>query len=98
MVGLGNVEMRSYSENKNFTSENNCVSEYRIIELGDSTLGDGGTASVSGRWTWLAEGGDLGAAAAPHEKWECPGGKGAAFQVGLAVICALCSVHVLIAV
>lgn len=42
----------------------------------------------------MAEGRGLGAAAAPLEKWECQGGKGAAFQVGLAVICALCSVHV----
>lgn len=42
----------------------------------DGPQAHGGTANVSGRWTGLAEDGDLGAAAAPCKQWERQGGKG----------------------
>ena len=68
--------MRPYSENDRFTYDNTCISEACAVWPVDSPQGDGGTADVSGRWTGLAEGGDLGAAAAPCKQWECQRGKG----------------------
>ena len=67
VVVLGNVEMRSYAENK-FTFENKLFwsEKQHVAQLGDNTQGDGAAAGVSGKWPWLAEGWDLGAAVAPH--------------------------------
>ena len=70
------THVSGHSENNRLTYDSTHISEAHVVWLVDSPQADGGTAGVSGRWAGLAEGGDLGAAAAPCKQWECWGGKG----------------------
>lgn len=85
------THVSGHSENNRLTYDNTHVSEAHVVWPVDSPQADGGTAGISGRWAGLAEGGDLGAAAAPCKQWERWGGQGAAFQPSLTGICSLCS-------
>lgn len=85
MVVLGTVEMRSYSENNKFSFENNCFSE--MVNRMSSSWGTILMAMEGNSLGGLCWRPRFGSSLVPHEKWQCSGSTGAAFQLGLAVFC-----------